>query len=189
MACEYPEDEITMMISDEFREELSGDKDNPFCDLIDGNSLNEKCATEDKIDGTEFINSLKSSEMDTNMLTKSICARFNEKNVPIIESIVNCIGKKHAIQLVQDTLELEEKGGMLTQEGTRRSIGGVFIRLVESRKYLSDLKKVQSKEEIRRVNRINTSAKKNKKRRLKMKALKERLKSENLKEMMEMMDI
>lgn len=184
MAClGNAEDEITTMIIDEFREENNPtvpEKESESFDMREILNFKKKC----KVGNQDFIRSLKSCS-DLNRLTKCICAQFNEKNVLIIESIACCIGKEHAIMLVQDTLDIEEKGGMLTEEGTRRSPGGVFVKLVESRKYVSELKKEQSKEVIRSVNKINKTAQKNKKKRLKQKALKIRLKSENLKELVE----
>ena len=185
MACfGGAEDEITMMITDEFREEntpTDPEKELESFDMREIINFKKKC----KVGDQDFISSLKSCDSDLNRLTKCICTQFNEKNVLIIESIVCCIGKEHAITLAQDTLDIEEKGGMLTDEGTRRSSGGVFVKLVESRKYLSESKKEQSKEEIRRVNKIGKTAQKNKKKRLKQKAWKNRLKSENLKELVE----
>ena len=183
MACfQSADDEITTMITDEFREENTltvPEKELESFDMREILNFKNKC----KVGDPDFISSLESCDSDLHRLTKCICAQFNEKNVLIIETIVCCIGKEHAIMLAQDTLDIEKKGGMLTDEGTCRSPGGVFVKLVESRKYLSELKKEQSKEEIRRVNKIGKTAQKNKRKRLKQKAWKITLKSENLKEL------
>ena len=182
------EDEITTMITDEFREETSPPCSEKDVVMVEERDLDQIDSNEtEKLDSIAFVNSLKFDRLGHNMLTKKICERFNEKNIPVIESIVSLIGKEHSILLVQDTIEAEERGGMFTEEGVRRSPGGVLLKLVESRRYLTDTQKKQSKEEIRRVNKINKVSKKNKKQRLKVKALKEKLKSKYLtEEMLEM---
>jgi hypothetical protein len=46
--------------------------------------------------------------------------------------IVRVLGAGRARELLQKTLEVEERGGMLTVDGTRRrSIGGVYLRLAK----------------------------------------------------------
>ena len=122
-----------------------------------------------------FISSLKSKDVSLKSMITKICEHFDEKNEFVISTVVNCIGREHAILLLQDTLEVEEAGGMLTDEGVRRTPGGVFLKLVESRRYLSERQKNESKEELRRVKKVAKHGKKNKKRRLQQKVLKERL--------------
>ena len=183
------EDEVTTMITDEFRDETScpcSAQDIAMLEAkeFDQTDSKEECKTEEMLNNLDFVDSLKSDSSDNNLLTKKICEHFNEKNIPVIESIVFLIGKENSILLVQDTLNIEERGGMLTEVGLRRSAGGVFLKLVESRQYLTDTQKKESKEEIRRVNKIGKASKKNKKQRLKLKALKEKLKSKYLPEEM-----
>ena len=190
MACfSCVEDEVSTMITDEFREETGSSCDEKDVDMLGEGDFeqidsNEVCVMGEKLNYSGFISSLKSGCLNNEMLTRKICEQFNERNIPVINSIVSIIGKEHSILLVQDTFEAEERGGMLTEEGTRRSSGGVFLKLVESRKYLTDTEKRQSKDEIKRVNRIRKTSNKNKKRRLKLKALKKELKSKYLSEKM-----
>lgn len=58
------------------------------------------------------------------------------EEVPIrqIESIVKVMGEEFAKAAVQETLEIEEKGGLKTEDGKRRrTVGGVFFYLVKGK--------------------------------------------------------
>src|SRR5205823_1722735 len=64
--------------------------------------------------------------------------KLDEDNVVLLARIVKTIGVTKAKTLLQMTDTIEDTGGMLTNDGTRRRTrGGVFIQLVKNEKSLS----------------------------------------------------
>jgi hypothetical protein len=48
-----------------------------------------------------------------------------------LKAVVKILGPDNALALCEKTLEVEQQGGMLTRDGTRRrTLGGVFFYLV-----------------------------------------------------------
>lgn len=57
-----------------------------------------------------------------------------EQPVSTIRQVVNQFGSEFALKTLDDTLKIEEEGGMLVHDGTRkRTPGGVFFYLVRGR--------------------------------------------------------
>jgi hypothetical protein len=50
-----------------------------------------------------------------------------------LERLVNVLGEERALTMLDEALKVEAEGGMLTDDGTRRrTLGGVFFKLVKS---------------------------------------------------------
>lgn len=62
-----------------------------------------------------------------------ICADLREGNRAAVKRVVTAIGIEPSLTLLQQTLELETNGGMLTRDGQRRRTpGGVFFQLARA---------------------------------------------------------
>lgn len=58
---------------------------------------------------------------------------LGEKDPKTVLKIVEAIGEEKSLQLLEETREIESKGGMKTLDGSRRRTpGGVFISLFKS---------------------------------------------------------
>ncbi len=68
---------------------------------------------------------------------KSLAERLNEKHISAclrIGLIVLAIGEEQTLELLKETMELEEQGGMMVPDGSRRrTIGGVFFHLAKQK--------------------------------------------------------
>ncbi|XP_053983872.1 phosphorylated adapter RNA export protein [Hylaeus anthracinus] len=66
-----------------------------------------------------------------------ISSKLNEKKNLLIRRIVDIIGKEKAINFFQETKKIEEGGGMLIMNGSRRrTAGGVYLWLVKNDKHI-----------------------------------------------------
>ncbi len=81
--------------------------------------------------------------MDTDEALKTIAHTLGEREpAPLqqLQAVVNILGSAQALALCAKAVEMEQQGGMLTKDGTRRkTVGGVFFYLVRG----SGNKKVQ----------------------------------------------
>ena len=81
--------------------------------------------------------------MDTDEAVKTIAHTLGESEpepLTQLQAVVEILGVEKATALCEKALELEQQGGMLTKDGTRRkTVGGVFFYLVRG----SGNKKVQ----------------------------------------------
>lgn len=71
---------------------------------------------------------------DPKVVAHKITKKLGEKEFrtyKIIEGIVNHFGVDFTLALLKQTLEIENSGGMLTEAGERRTIGGVFLHLAK----------------------------------------------------------
>src|SRR5712691_11656326 len=56
---------------------------------------------------------------------------LQEPNLPLLRSVVRILGHNRTAAVLVDTLQIENDGGMLTTDGTRRRTpGGTFFQLV-----------------------------------------------------------
>ncbi|CDI80331.1 hypothetical protein, conserved [Eimeria praecox] len=62
-----------------------------------------------------------------------LCALLKEKNTALIERAIHRRGVSECAELLEETLQVEARGGMLTKDGRRRTPGGVFLRLLQDR--------------------------------------------------------
>nr|XP_012214506.1 PREDICTED: phosphorylated adapter RNA export protein isoform X2 [Linepithema humile] len=66
-----------------------------------------------------------------------ITTKLNEKKELLIRRVVDIIGKEKAIDFFQKTKKIEEDGGMLIMNGSRRrTAGGVYFWLVKNDKHI-----------------------------------------------------
>jgi hypothetical protein len=81
--------------------------------------------------------------MDTDEAVKTIAHTLGESEpepLTQLQAVVEILGVEKATALCEKAVELEQQGGMLTKDGTRRkTVGGVFFYLVRG----SGNKKVQ----------------------------------------------
>lgn len=64
--------------------------------------------------------------------TRAITKALNERQFGLVNRVVWTLGIEQAQALLQQTLDIEAQGGMMTLDGQqRRSPGGVFLRLVK----------------------------------------------------------
>ncbi|XP_062603417.1 phosphorylated adapter RNA export protein-like [Saccostrea cucullata] len=77
-------------------------------------------------------------DLEADKIVKMITRKLNEPKVYLIERIYRIIGKEKTLDLFYKTQDIEEAGGLLIQNKTRRrSPGGVFIHLLKSDKSVS----------------------------------------------------
>jgi hypothetical protein len=78
----------------------------------------------------------KESQSQNSQLISTIAEGLGEKPgtgayIQIVKC-VNVLGGKRTIELAQQALAIEKQGGMMTSDGTRRrTIGGVFFKLLK----------------------------------------------------------
>jgi hypothetical protein len=72
--------------------------------------------------------------MDTDEAVKTIAHTLGESEpAPLqqLQAVVNILGSEQALALCEKAVEMEQQGGMLTKDGTRRkTVGGIFFYLV-----------------------------------------------------------
>ena len=77
------------------------------------------------------------SRMDRAKAVKTIAQKLGEvEREPLkkLKAVVKILGPDKALALSEKALEVEQQGGMMTQDGTRRKTpGGVFFYLVRGR--------------------------------------------------------
>jgi PHAX RNA-binding domain len=70
------------------------------------------------------------------LFVKELTARLGETEDAVLaqlDRVVWKIGRTQAYALYQETLEIEERGGMLVPDGSRRTPGGVFFYLARTK--------------------------------------------------------
>ncbi|KAG1649687.1 Phosphorylated adapter RNA export protein [Nymphon striatum] len=73
-----------------------------------------------------------------NRVTMKICKTLNEPKHHLIQSVINVVGETKAMELLKMTEEVEENGGLMTQNGKRRRTpGGIYFTLLKSDKNIS----------------------------------------------------
>ncbi|XP_070543556.1 phosphorylated adapter RNA export protein-like [Ptychodera flava] len=70
---------------------------------------------------------------DPETVAQEIIKRLGEQKYDLIRKIVEVVGNKKALQLLRETEQVEETGGMMTQDGSRRRRpGGVYLTMLKS---------------------------------------------------------
>ncbi|XP_032873431.1 phosphorylated adapter RNA export protein [Amblyraja radiata] len=66
-------------------------------------------------------------------ISDEIAHRLREPKTALIQRVVTAIGKKKAIELLVQTAEVEQNGGLMIVDGSRRRTpGGVYLQLLKS---------------------------------------------------------
>ncbi|XP_007897546.1 phosphorylated adapter RNA export protein [Callorhinchus milii] len=69
----------------------------------------------------------------SNKISEEIAYRLREPKADLIHRVVKSIGKRKAIELLMETSEVEQNGGILTMDGSRRRTpGGVYLNLLKN---------------------------------------------------------
>ena len=102
------------------------------------NKISNKRKQSDASSSTEPYNAkhtqfLSLYTLDPHVLTQSICKRFNEPKTYIIEMVVKELGNPSTLKLYFETVRIQKNGGLLKQNGLRRSNGGVFMELFKNK--------------------------------------------------------
>jgi hypothetical protein len=72
-----------------------------------------------------------------------LAATLTERNAWLIQRVITVIGLVRAEDLLQQTLAVEAQGGMLTDDQKRRrTLGGVFFKLVKAQTTLAERKAI-----------------------------------------------
>ncbi|XP_064412369.1 phosphorylated adapter RNA export protein isoform X1 [Latimeria chalumnae] len=112
-----------------------------------------------------------------------IAYRLREPKQDLILRVVNSIGKKKAIELLVETAEVEQNGGLFVMNGSRRRTpGGVYLNLL---KHTPSITQEQTKEIFYVENQkefVSKKAAKKRRRQLLGNKMKEAIKSLNLQE-------
>ncbi|XP_002736048.1 phosphorylated adapter RNA export protein-like [Saccoglossus kowalevskii] len=107
---------------------------------------------------------------DPETVAKAIIERLREQKGDLIRRITEIVGNKTALQLLHETEDVEQAGGLMTQDGKRRrQPGGVYLTLLKASKNVT-------KEQLDEINSCskkmeNANKKKAEKRRKFLKAL------------------
>ncbi|CDJ27563.1 uncharacterized protein EMH_0088680 [Eimeria mitis] len=78
------------------------------------------------------VRQLLRDESEVDCLVR-LCALLKEKNTALLERAIHRRGVAECAELLEETLQIEASGGMLTKDGRRRTPGGVFLRLLQDR--------------------------------------------------------
>jgi hypothetical protein len=74
------------------------------------------------------------SPMDTDEAVTTIAQKLGETEpepLQRLRAVVDILGPEQALAMCEKALAVEQQGGMLTQDGTRRrTVGGIFFYLV-----------------------------------------------------------
>jgi Phosphorylated adapter RNA export protein, RNA-binding domain len=68
--------------------------------------------------------------MDTDEAVKTIAHTLGESEpepLQQLQAVVNILGSEPALALCEKAVEIEQQGGMLTKDGTRRKTGSVPV--------------------------------------------------------------
>jgi Phosphorylated adapter RNA export protein, RNA-binding domain len=70
--------------------------------------------------------------MGTQLSIMNLSILLAEPNLPLLARVVSTLGYAQAEALAEEALQIEDRGGMLTKDHTRRCTpGGVFFHLVK----------------------------------------------------------
>ncbi|EDO33080.1 predicted protein [Nematostella vectensis] len=84
----------------------------------------------------------------TEDIAKELADRLEEAKTDLIHRVVKCIGHTKALQLFEETLEIQEQGGIPTaNKDRRRTSGGVFLYLLKAKEYAT-------KEQVKEIYKI-----------------------------------
>ncbi|XP_043286783.1 phosphorylated adapter RNA export protein [Venturia canescens] len=76
-------------------------------------------------------------ESTDDQVAADIAEKLNEKKDSLIRRVVDIIGKKEAIEFYEETRKIEEAGGMLIMNGSRRrTAGGIYLWLVKNDEHI-----------------------------------------------------
>ncbi|XP_026191152.1 phosphorylated adapter RNA export protein [Cyclospora cayetanensis] len=105
-------------------------------ETLDGSTFipaaNEERVAEFRAEILDGVRHLLHDEAELECLVQ-LCMKLNEKNTALLERAIHRRGVPECMELLEEALELEARGGMMTAEGRRRTPGGVFLRLLQDR--------------------------------------------------------
>jgi len=80
-------------------------------------------------------------------MTRTVTARelarvLHETEVHMIARALRTLGQDRCVELLAAALTIEHEGGMLTKDGTRRSMGGIFLHLCREQATREERKRI-----------------------------------------------
>ncbi|MBN3280531.1 PHAX protein, partial [Polyodon spathula] len=112
-----------------------------------------------------------------------IAHRLREPKKDLLERVVKSIGKRKAIELLMETSEVEQSGGLLTVDGSRRRTpGGVYLNLLKNTPSITSKKIREIFLDENRKDYTSKKAAKKRRRQLVGKEMKKVIKTLNLQE-------
>ncbi|XP_033886833.3 phosphorylated adapter RNA export protein-like [Acipenser ruthenus] len=116
-------------------------------------------------------------------VTDEIAHRLREPKKDLLERVVKSIGKKKAIELLMETSEVEQSGGLLTIDGSRRRTpGGVYLNLLKNTPSITNKQKREIFLDENRKDYTSKKAAQKRRRQLVGKEMKKVIKTLNLQE-------
>lgn len=78
----------------------------------------------------------------TRIKARELAAVLHEPEIQMVARVLRVLGEERSIEILADTLTREHEGGMLTKEGTRRTLGGVFLQLCREQATREERKRI-----------------------------------------------
>ena len=97
--------------------------------------------------GRGILTTVSHLEQSGGCMSKTVTARelaavLHESQVQMIARALKVLGPKRCITFLTEALLCEHQGGMLTKEGIRRSMGGIFLQLCREQATREERKRI-----------------------------------------------
>lgn len=94
---------------------------------------------EEHMEGSDVFESAESSSISE--FIETLCEKLNEPKKHLMRRVVETVGTDKAVCLLGMTEDIQESGGLMTNDGRRRrTAGGIFLMLLKSDKDISKTK-------------------------------------------------
>ncbi|OMJ65979.1 hypothetical protein SteCoe_37342 [Stentor coeruleus] len=96
---------------------------------------------------------LSDQQLDDVLLVKKVSEILQEKEIDLIHSVINVMGKDFCIQTMKKVQDIQEQGGLDKKNGGKRTPGGVFFCLVRDNCTKEENAKIFKKQNIEKRRR------------------------------------
>jgi hypothetical protein len=96
---------------------------------------------------------LSDQQLDNALLVKKVSEILQEKEIDLIHSVIDVMGKDFCIQIMKKVQEIQEQGGLDKKFGGKRTPGGVFFCLVRDNSTKEESAKIFKKQSIEKRRR------------------------------------
>jgi hypothetical protein len=73
---------------------------------------------------------------------REIAEVLHEPELQMVARVLRTLGQDRCVELLASALTIEHQGGMLTKDGTRRSMGGIFLHLCREQATREERKRI-----------------------------------------------